>query len=98
MLDLTISEQNVVLEPSYQLCLDSDSLVEILDLCDQSICNAVLTTEELNEPKIRYHLKLFVCEKYYFIKRELFRKTYEVVYASFLDIINKIIKWVEKKK
>jgi hypothetical protein len=51
-----------------QLCGFADSLVEVLDLGRQPICNAVLSEEELSSPETRYPLVLSVCEKCFLVQ------------------------------
>lgn len=55
-------------KPKCQLCLTNDSIIEILDLGHQPICNAVLSEESLNAPEISYPLKLFVCRKCFLVQ------------------------------
>jgi 2-polyprenyl-3-methyl-5-hydroxy-6-metoxy-1,4-benzoquinol methylase len=65
--DSAVSEQKYQTNQC-QLCLSKDSLIEVLDLGHQPICNALPSKETLNEPEISYPLKLYVCKKCYLVQ------------------------------
>jgi len=76
LLDLGFKELRETTTLNCQLCGSRDSLFEILDLGHQPICNALLSSEALNEPEIHYPLKLYVCKNCYLVQ------LYDVVPAS----------------
>jgi hypothetical protein len=51
-----------------QLCLSENSLIQILDLGEQPICNAVLSEEVLDATESFYPLKLYICENCYLLQ------------------------------
>jgi 2-polyprenyl-3-methyl-5-hydroxy-6-metoxy-1,4-benzoquinol methylase len=56
-------------EAACQLC-GAKSLVEILDFGQQPICNAVLSTETIDQPEEVYPLKLYVCSECFLLQLE----------------------------
>ncbi len=76
-----------------QLCGSSDP-IEILDLGDQPICNAVLTAQQLTEKEPVYPLKVYVCPKCYLMqldnkvpKETVFGKNYNYLTGSSPELV-----------
>jgi len=76
-----------------QLC-GATELVEILDLGNQPICNAVLTTQQLTKLESVYPLKVYVCTKCFLMqldgsvpKETVFNKNYNYLTGSSPELI-----------
>jgi 2-polyprenyl-3-methyl-5-hydroxy-6-metoxy-1,4-benzoquinol methylase len=68
---------------------------EFIDLVNSPPSNSFLSLEELNEPEVFYPLKLFVCDKCFFVQIDEYKKSEEIFSDKYAYFSSFSSTWLE---